>query len=129
MRTKEQVFSQIQKAADALRAGTAMTSAEAIVKVAEASPELYREYCTAPAGAPEPVQKRETVQEFLTTVLEKKAEEIAKTRNLSACDAYSVALQENPKLVDAVRNPEFAKQTVNEFMASQKATVQKVVRA
>lgn len=132
MRTREQVFSQIQKAADALRAGTAMTSAEAICKAVEVNPALYVEYSQAPSGpvAPEPVQKRETVQEFLAALLEKKAEQIQKARKLSGYDAYVTALQENPKIADALRDHKFAKQTVNDFMAeSQKTPVQKVVRA
>ena len=130
MRTKQTVMEEIQKRADGLRAGTLLTNAAAISKAVQENPELYTEYCNAPAGDPQPAERpRETVAQFVHAQLNKRASDIQKARNLSTSEAFYEAVKENEGLVTASRR--FAGMYVDEVVPPpvHKISVQKVIPA
>lgn len=134
MRTREEVFSQIQKSADALRAGTTMTNAAAVVEAIKANPALYEEYRVAPDGpvAPqEPARKRQTVADFVYSIIEKRADELEKS-GVNGVDAIAKATNEHYDLYQISCDPRHARRYMDEVAPArttpivQKTAVQKV---
>src|SRR5689334_22234845 len=116
MQTKQAIFTEIEKKAT-VHQSQGLSKAAAVAKVAEDNPNLYVAYCDAPVGDPKlESPARMTVAQFVSNLLAKKAERIQKTRNLSGADAYFEALRENPKLVEAARNPQFASEYVDNMV-------------
>ncbi|GEM_PF-6984497 len=130
MRSKEQIYSEIELRAEALQKSDGITKADAVVKALHESPELYAEYCRAPHADPQPAPPaRETVALFVKNQLERRAVEIQKARNLSASDAFFEAVSENERLVTASRK--FAGRYMDEIVPPpvHKTPVQKVIPA
>ena len=117
MRTREEVYAEIELKAETLQKRSDLTKAAVVVEIMKTEPHLYVEYTRAPHADPEPGPRpRETVAAFVDNLLKKKAVAIRKARNLSDYDAYVMALRENPKLVEAARSPQFAHEYVDELV-------------
>lgn len=128
MRSQQDVFNEIERRALTLREQTnyALTKEQAISKIAEEHPDLYREYRAAPF-VPE-VKKQEpasitTVKQELEKMLLRLADEIQRREKCDRMDAIckAAATPSGRLLYDAIRDSRYASMPVEELISRKAA--------